>query len=114
MFFIQLKISIVKVTQLERKLIKMDKRVYLLMIISFVVGMVELIIGGILDLIATDLDVSLGQAGFLITIFSLIFAIASPILLIVTSKVERKKLTIISLIIFLLGNIVTEIGRAHV
>ncbi|WP_404451704.1 MFS transporter [Virgibacillus necropolis] len=91
----------------------MDKRVYLLMIISFVVGMVELIIGGILDLIATDLHVSLGQAGFLITIFSLIFAIAAPILLILTSKVERKQLTLISLIIFLLGNIVTVFSHSY-
>lgn len=85
----------------------MDKRVYFLTIISFIVGMVELIIGGILDLIATDLHVSLGQAGFLITIFSLIFAVAAPILLILTAKVERKQLTLISLLIFLLGNIVT-------
>jgi MFS transporter, DHA1 family, purine base/nucleoside efflux pump len=38
--------------------------VYLLTIVSFVVGMVELIIGGILDLVAEDLGVSLGKAGF--------------------------------------------------
>ncbi|ASN06552.1 MFS transporter [Virgibacillus necropolis] len=91
----------------------MDKRVYFLMIISFVVGMVELIIGGILDLIATDLHVSLSQAGFLITIFSLIFAIAAPILLLLTAKVERKRLTILSLIIFLLGNIVTVFSPTY-
>lgn len=91
----------------------MDKRVYFLTIISFIVGMVELIIGGILDLIATDLHVSLGQAGFLITIFSLIFAVASPILLILTAKVERKQLTLISLIIFLLGNIVTVFSPSY-
>ena len=53
----------------------MDKRVYLLTIVSFVVGMVELIIGGILDLVSTDLGVSIGQAGLLITIFSITFAI---------------------------------------
>lgn len=88
----------------------MDKRVYFLMIVSFVIGMVELIINGILDLIANDLDVSIAQAGYLITIFSFIFAIASPILLIMTAKVERKKLTLVSLIIFLLGNIVTVIA----
>ncbi|SHF95943.1 MFS transporter [Ornithinibacillus halophilus] len=88
----------------------MDKRVYLLMIISFVIGMVELIISGILDLIAEDLNVTLGQAGYLITIFSLIFAIASPILLIATAKIERKRLTLINLIIFLLGNIVTVLS----
>ncbi|MEN1968100.1 MFS transporter [Lentibacillus sp. N15] len=91
----------------------MDKRVYLLMVISFVVGMVELIIGGILDLIAEDLDVSLGKAGFLITIFSLIFAIASPILLILTAGIERKRLTTISLFIFLLGNIITVFSPTY-
>lgn len=68
----------------------MNKSVYLLMTISFVVGMVELIIGGILDLVADDLGVSLGKAGLLITIFSLVFAIASPILLYLTASVERK------------------------
>lgn len=68
----------------------MNKRVYLLTIVSFVVGMVELIIGGILDLIAEDLGVGLGKAGFLITIFSLVFAIAAPILLTITAHIERK------------------------
>lgn len=85
----------------------MNKRVYFLMIISFVIGMVELIISGILDLIANDLNVSLGEAGYLITVFSLIFAVASPILLLMTAKIERKKLTLVSLFIFLMGNLVT-------
>ncbi|EIT86427.1 major facilitator family transporter [Fictibacillus macauensis ZFHKF-1] len=84
----------------------MNKRVYLLTIVSFVVGMVELIIGGILDLVAKDLNISLGQAGFLITVFSLVFAIASPVLLVVTAKMERKKLTLITLIAFFCANLV--------
>lgn len=82
----------------------MDKRVYLFTTIAFIVGMVELIIGGILDLIALDLNVSHGQAGLLITIFSLVFAISGPLLIIATSQVERKKLTILTLIVFLIGN----------
>lgn len=85
----------------------MNKRVYFLMVIAFVVGMVELIISGILDLIAEDLNVSLGQAGWLITVFALIFAFMSPVLLVATEKVERKRLMIICLWIFLLGNIIT-------
>ncbi|WP_138419383.1 MFS transporter [Aquibacillus sediminis] len=85
----------------------MDKRVYFLMTISFVIGMVELIISGILDLIAEDLGVSLAKAGYLITVFAFIFAVASPVLLIATAKIERKRLTIVSLFIFLFGNIVT-------
>ncbi|GAB3046536.1 MFS transporter [Virgibacillus ainsalahensis] len=91
----------------------MDKRVYLLTIVSFVVGMVELIIGGILDLVAEDLGVSLGQAGLLITIFSLIFAISAPILLMLTAKIERKRLTLISLFIFLLGNVVAVLSPSY-
>ncbi|WP_108671655.1 MFS transporter [Peribacillus acanthi] len=82
----------------------MNKRVYLLTIVSFVVGMVELIIGGVLDLVAKDLNVTIGKAGFLISIFSLVFAIAAPVLLTLTAKIERKRLTLLALLVFLLGN----------
>lgn len=91
----------------------MDKRVYLLTIVSFVVGMVELIIGGILDIVADDLGVTLGKAGFLITIFSLVFAIAAPILLVMTAKIERKRLTLFALFVFLLGNIVAVLSPSY-
>ncbi|ALX48979.1 MFS transporter [Lentibacillus amyloliquefaciens] len=91
----------------------MNKRVYFLMIVAFVVGMVELLIGGILDLMAADLNVSLGQVGFLITIFSLIFAVGAPVLLILTSNVERKRLTLISLTIFFVGNLVTVFSPTY-
>lgn len=85
----------------------MNKRVYFLMTVSFVVGMVELLISGILDLIADDFQISLGQAGLLISIFSLIFAVAGPILLVATAKIERKRLTLIFLFLFFLSNLVT-------
>src|SRR5699024_3057245 len=91
----------------------MDKRVYFLMIVSFVVGMGELIIGGILDLIAEDLNVSEGKVGLLITVFSFIFAIFSPFLLVLTARIERKKLTLISLSVFLLGNLVTVFSPTY-
>ncbi|KAA0546319.1 MFS transporter [Bacillus sp. BGMRC 2118] len=91
----------------------MDKRVYLLTIVSFIVGLVELIIGGILDLISNDLGVSLGRIGFLITVFSLVYAISAPILLTITSKVERKKLTLFALLVFFLGNGVAVISTSY-
>ncbi|MGO0062910.1 MFS transporter [Brevibacillus fluminis] len=84
----------------------MNFRVYMLAIASFVVGMVELIIGGILDQVASQFDISISQAGELITVFSLVFAIASPILLTLTAKIERKALCLWTLLIFLCGNIV--------
>jgi MFS transporter, DHA1 family, purine base/nucleoside efflux pump len=91
----------------------LNKRVYLLTIVSFVVGMVELIIGGILDLVAEDLGVGLGKAGFLITVFSLVFAIAAPILLTMTAKIERKCLTLIALVVFFAGNLLAILSQTY-
>ncbi|WP_413375426.1 MFS transporter [Alkalihalobacillus sp. 1P02AB] len=91
----------------------MDKRVYLLTIVSFVVGLVELILGGILDLVAVDMGVSLGKVGMLISIFSLVFAICGPILLTATAKIERKKLTLISLLIFFLANLLAIFSNGY-
>lgn len=90
----------------------MNKRVYLLTIVSFVVGMVELIIGGILDLVAADLEISLGKTGLLISVFSIVFALAAPILLSLTTKVERKKLTMVSLVVFFLGNLLAVLSSS--
>src|SRR5699024_11763505 len=59
----------------------MNKRVYFLMTVSFVVGMVELLISGILDLIADDFQISLGQAGLLVSFFYLIFVVVEHIIL---------------------------------
>ncbi|GGE56646.1 MFS transporter [Pullulanibacillus camelliae] len=91
----------------------MNKRVYLLTMVSFVVGMVELIIGGILDLISKDLEVSLGKTGLLITVFSLTFAISSPVLMTLTARIERKRLTLVVLLIFFLGNVIAIISPSY-
>lgn len=84
----------------------MDRRVYMLTTIAFVVGMSELIVGGILDLIATDLHIKISTAGLLITVFAFVFAISSPILLVTFAKVERTKLISFALIVFLIGSII--------
>ncbi|KOY83394.1 MFS transporter [Lysinibacillus macroides] len=85
----------------------MNWRVYILAVTTFAVGLVELIVGGILPNIAEDLHVSLATAGQLITIFALVYAISAPVLLSLTAKVERKRLFLISLLIFTLGNLLT-------
>lgn len=85
----------------------MNLKVFILALSTIAVGMVELVIGGILPTIANDLNISLSSAGQLITIFALIYAIFGPVLLVITSKMERKKLYLISLSIFFIGNIMT-------
>lgn len=85
----------------------MNLKVFILALSTVAVGLVELIVGGILPTIADDFNITLGSAGQLITVFALINAIAGPVLLVLTSKIERKKLYITTLFVFFLGNIMT-------
>ncbi|MCR2822270.1 MFS transporter [Lederbergia panacisoli] len=89
----------------------MNLKVYILALCTIAAGLVELIIGGILPTIADDFNITLGTAGQLITVFALIYAIAGPVLLMLTSKIERKKLYLASLFAFILGNIMTYFSQ---
>ncbi|PYY29836.1 MFS transporter [Paenibacillus illinoisensis] len=80
-------------------------KVYILAIVSFLVGTSEYILSGILDKVAGSFDVSLAAAGQLITIFSLVYAIFTPILMAVTASMDRRKLITIGLGIFVISNI---------
>lgn len=91
----------------------MNFRVYILAIAAFVVGMVELIVGGILSLIVEDLQISISAAGQLITIFSVSFAISGPILINLTAKLERKKLYLYTMAIFMISNLIVVFTSSY-
>lgn len=80
-------------------------KVYILAIVSFLVGTSEYILSGILDKVAGSFDVSLAAAGQLITIFSLVYALFTPILMAVTASMDRRKLILIGLGIFVISNL---------
>ncbi|MBB6020121.1 DHA1 family putative efflux transporter-like MFS transporter [Paenibacillus sp. JGP012] len=82
-----------------------SSKVYILAIVSFLVGTSEYALSGILDKVAASLDVSLAAAGQLITIFSLIYALCTPILMALTASMDRRKLIVISMGIFVASNI---------
>ncbi|WP_248926976.1 MFS transporter [Paenibacillus hamazuiensis] len=85
----------------------MNRGVYVLALATFVTGTVELVIAGILDMIAKDLDVSLGTAGLLVSVYSLVFAFGTPVFSTLTSKAERRKLLIAAMLVFIAGNIIS-------
>ena len=91
----------------------MNFRVYILAIAAFVVGMVELIVGGILNLIAEDLGISIGSAGQFITIFSISFALSGPILINMTAKMERKKLYLYTMAVFMVSNVIVAFTSSY-
>lgn len=82
-------------------------KIYMLSIVSFLVGTSEFIISGILDKIADSLGITLAAAGQLITIFSLVYAICTPILMALTSGWDRRRLIVFALGLFVLANLLS-------
>jgi DHA1 family putative efflux transporter-like MFS transporter len=79
-------------------------KIYMLAVVSFLVGTSEFIIAGILDKVAENIGISLSAAGQLITVFSLTYAFGTPVLMAITARVERRKLLLYSLGVFVIGN----------
>lgn len=80
--------------------------IILLALGAFVTGTAEFVVSGILELISFELDVSISIAGQLITIYSLSYAIGALVLVMLTSKFDRKKVLLYAIAIFILGNLV--------
>jgi len=85
-------------------------KIYLLAIVSFLVGTSENIIAGILDRVAGDVEVSIAAAGQLITVFSLAFAFGTPVVMAATARVGRKKLMLGALGLFIVGNVIAVLS----
>jgi DHA1 family putative efflux transporter-like MFS transporter len=79
-------------------------KIYMLAAVSFLVGTSEFIIAGILDKVAKDIGISVSAAGQLITVFSLAYAFGTPFLMAVSARLERRKLLLYALGIFVIGN----------
>lgn len=84
-------------------------KVYVLALISFLVGTSNYIVSGILDRIAETLGTSVAAAGQLITVYSLAYAVGTPILMALTAKMDRRKLLLYSLGLFIAANLLTFI-----
>ncbi|MDA7027132.1 MFS transporter [Bacillus sp. CLL-7-23] len=79
--------------------------IMLLAVGAFVTGTAEFVVSGILELISSDFNVSISLAGQLITIYSLSYAIGALVLVMLTSKFDRKKVLLYAIFTFILGNL---------
>jgi MFS transporter, DHA1 family, putative efflux transporter len=78
-------------------------KIYMLTLISFVVGTSQFVIVGTLDQVAASVDVSVATAGQLITVFAFGNAIGTPLVMLATSKMDQRKQLLLALAIILLG-----------
>ncbi|MEY9979441.1 MFS transporter [Lysinibacillus sp. RC79] len=78
--------------------------VNLLALAVFLIGTIEYIISGILHMVAADLGITTSSAGALVTAFALSAAIGAPVVIAATIQVDRKKILLIMLGIFILSS----------
>jgi DHA1 family inner membrane transport protein len=79
----------------------------------FVIGGTELLVVGVLDLIAADLGVSIPAAGSLVTVYALGLAIGGPILTAATIKLDRRTVLVGALILFIVANLVAILTASY-
>ena len=79
----------------------------------FVLGSAELLVVGVLDLIAADLQVSIPAAGTLVTAYALGLAIGGPVLTMLTIRLDKRTVLVGALVLFILANLVAVLTTSY-
>lgn len=83
-----------------------NRAVYLLLAIcTFVIGMGAFAVVGMLEPIAEGLNVPVTAAGSLLTVYSISYAISSPILVALTGRIGRRRVLVLGLAVFTLATL---------
>jgi DHA1 family putative efflux transporter-like MFS transporter len=86
--------------------------IYILSIAVFFTATSELVIAGILNTLADQMHVSIALAGQLITVYSLAFAIGTPVVVSLTARMGRKKVLLLAMLLFIIGNLVSLVSSS--
>jgi MFS transporter, DHA1 family, inner membrane transport protein len=79
----------------------------------FVLGSAELLVVGVLNLVAADLGVSIPAAGTLVTGYALGLALGGPALTAVTIRLDRRTVLLGTLVLFVLANLVAVLVASY-
>jgi DHA1 family inner membrane transport protein len=85
----------------------MDRRLLVLALGMFALGTDSFVVAGVLPEIARSFSVSIGAAGQMTTVYSITYAILSPILATLAASVPRKRLLLTGLVLFVIANLGT-------
>jgi predicted MFS family arabinose efflux permease len=80
---------------------------------AFAIGTEGFMLAGLLPAIAADVGVSISLAGQLVTVFSLTYALGSPLLAVATGGLDRKRLLMGSMAAFAVGNVIAAFSRGY-
>ncbi|RXZ72913.1 MFS transporter [Agromyces albus] len=80
---------------------------------AFVMGCAEMLVVGLIDLIAVDLSVSVPAAGALVTANALGLAIGGPLLTFLTTRFDRRRVLLATMVVFVLANLLPAFGSDY-
>lgn len=80
---------------------------------TFAVGTDMFVIAGLLPDISRSLDISLAAAGQLVSVFSFAYALLSPVLAALTTSWSRRRVLVIALCVFAMGNVATALAPTY-
>jgi predicted MFS family arabinose efflux permease len=87
-----------------------DPRALILALGTFAIGTDAFIVGGILPRIAHDLSVSVGRTGLVVSVFSLSYAVGSPIVSALSAHLRRRTVLIGGLAVFSAANLMSALS----
>lgn len=76
-----------------------------LAISAFAIGSTEFICVGLLPLIANDMGISVSSAGLTVSMYALGVTIGAPLLTVLSAKMNRKRLMLAIMLVFIIGNL---------
>jgi predicted MFS family arabinose efflux permease len=81
-----------------------------LFIASLALGTDEFVIAGLLFELSTDLRISTGTAGQLVTVFALVFALSAPAMAMLLNPYPRRRVILIALAVFTVANVLAAVA----
>ena len=87
--------------------------VFVLALSTFVLGTSEFMLSGLLPEIASDLGVSILDAGLLISAFAVGMLVGAPTMAAATLRLRRKLTLIATLLVFLAGHVVAALAPTY-
>ncbi|MEV0699150.1 MFS transporter [Saccharopolyspora sp. NPDC050389] len=88
-------------------------RVAVLALGTFTVGTDAFVVAGVLPEISADLQVGIAEAGQLVTVFSIAYAVLSPVLATLTGNWPRRRVLLAALAVFPVANIATALAPTY-
>ena len=87
--------------------------IFMLTFSAFGIGTSEYIIMGLLSEIAEDLNITIPQAGSLVTMYAMGVVVGGPLLAILTMKLSRKIALLSLMFMFIIGNILCALSTSY-